>query len=87
MPPENTHLRRKPEVTLKRGLRTLELTEVNNMADVLAETVGENHATATGKTSHKCCAAAQCTNRTDNRKDQSRSMHFRKMLVVGWSGQ
>ena len=39
------------------------------MADILAETVGENHATATGKTSHKCCAAAQCTNRSDNRRD------------------
>ena len=39
------------------------------MANVLAETVGENHATATGKTSHKCCAAAQCTNRSENRRD------------------
>ena len=38
------------------------------MADVLAETVGENHATGTGKTSHKCCATAQCTNRSDNRR-------------------
>ena len=79
----HTHLRRKPEVTLKRGLRALELTEVNNMADILAETVGENHVTATGKTSHKCCAAAigRITEET------SRSMHFRKILVVGWSGQ
>lgn len=39
------------------------------MADILAETVGKNHATATGKTSHKCCAAAQCSNRSDNRRD------------------
>ena len=42
----------------------------NNMADilnVLSETVGKNR--ATGKTSHKCCAAALCTNRSDNRKD------------------
>ena len=39
------------------------------MANILAETVGENHATATGKTSQKCCAAAQCTNRSENRRD------------------
>ena len=53
------------------------------MADVLAETVGENRATGKGKTSHKCCAAAQCPIRSDNRKD----LTFQKILVVGCSGQ
>ena len=37
------------------------------MADALSESVGSNYAAR--KTSHKCCAAALCTNRSDNRKD------------------
>ena len=57
------------------------------MADVLTETVKENR--ATGKTSHKCCAAALCTYVLIGRitEKTSRSMHIQKILVVGWKGQ
>ena len=33
----------------------------------MSESAGSNNAAQ--KTSHKCCAAALCTNRSDNRKD------------------
>ena len=37
------------------------------MADAKLESARSN--SAAQKTSHKCCAAALCTNRSDNRKD------------------
>ena len=37
------------------------------MADAVSESAGSN--SAAQKSSHKCCAAVLCTNRSDNRKD------------------
>ena len=39
----------------------------NIMADAMPESARSN--SAVQKTSHKCCAVALCTNRSDNRKD------------------
>lgn len=58
----HTHLRQ------KRGLRALQFVRVSVItAEALLESIGSNYAAR--KTSHKCCAAALCTNRSDIRKD------------------
>ena len=82
----NTHLHYKPEVTWRRGLRALEFTRANNMADVLLETVGEKsyvlqERPLTNVVPQHYVLIGRITEKT------SRSMHFRKFLVVGWNGQ
>ena len=52
----NTPIQRKPEVAWKRGLRAL-------VSKKMAS------AQASRKISHKCCAAALCNNRSENRPD------------------
>ena len=55
------------------------------MADVLPETVSENHATGSGKTSKNVVKQHNVLIGWITEKT-SHPMHFWKILVVGWSG-
>jgi len=62
----NAHLRHKPEFTCKRCLRALQLARVIMADSSMSQSARSK--SAAPKTSHKCCAAALCTNRSDNGK-------------------
>ena len=51
---------------MKRSLKAFQSARVI-MVDAMRECARSN--SAAQKTSHKCCVAALCTNRSDNRKD------------------